>query len=78
MAVAKVTGGRYEQIASTTRLETLLPELGVQVAESHGRQSRQYRITAQRPAGASGPLGEFEMVTRPGLVLTLTSDGHIP
>jgi hypothetical protein len=78
LAVAKTTGGRYESIAAATRIATLLPELGMQVARSHALQSRQYRITAQRPAGASGPLVDFGMSARPGMVLVLTQDGHLP
>lgn len=79
MAVAKATGGRYENIAAASRIETLLPEIGAQVAKSHALQSHQYRITALRPDGASGPLVDFGMSTRrPGLLLTLTSDGHMP
>ena len=39
-AVAKNTGGRYDNIAAATRLATLLPEIGAQIAKSHARQSR--------------------------------------
>ena len=33
-AAAKNTGGRYENIAAATRLATLLPEIGAQIAKS--------------------------------------------
>lgn len=78
MAVAKATGGRYENIAAVTRVATVLPEIGEQVARSHALQSRQYRVTAQRPAGASGPLVGVSVFTRQGLTLLLTGDGHVP
>lgn len=78
IALTKMTGGRYEAIAASTRLTSLLPEIGAQIAESHDRQSHQYRITFQRPAGASGPIGDIKMATRPGMLPTLTINGRMP
>lgn len=79
LAVTKMTGGRYEGINAPVRLATLLPELGAQVATSHERQSRQYRITVQRPAGASGALGAISLATRTGLrAAGLSLDGRLP
>jgi von Willebrand factor type A domain len=77
-AVAKTTGGRYDNIAASTRVATLLPEIGVQVAKSHARQSRQFRITFQRPGNASGPLGQVGVATRTGWTPTLTINGRLP
>jgi hypothetical protein len=77
-AVAKSTGGRYDNIAASTRLATLLPEIGAQIAKSHARQSHQFRITFQRPNGASGALGEIGAATRPGLTPSLTINGRMP
>jgi hypothetical protein len=77
-AVAKTTGGRYDNIAASTRVATLLPEIGVQVAKSHVRQSRQFRITFQRPGNASGPLGQVGVATRTGWTPTLTINGRLP
>lgn len=78
MTVAKATGGRYETISAPSRIATLLPEIGEQVARSHALQSRQYRLTARRPASASGPLAGLSVSTRAGLTLQLTPDGRIP
>lgn len=78
IAVAKQTGGRYEAIAASTRLATLLPEIGEQVAKSHVRQSHQFRITFQRPNGASGAVGQIGMSSRPGTTPTLTINGRMP
>jgi hypothetical protein len=50
--VAKFSGGRYESFNGVTRLTTLLPEIGKQVAQSIALQSHQYRITYEKPAKA--------------------------
>jgi hypothetical protein len=60
-AVTKATGGRYEGLAVANRLATLLPELGTQIAKTVGGGSRQFRITIDRPGGASGDLGKLAM-----------------
>jgi len=78
IAVSKQTGGRYEAIAASTRIATLLPEIGEQVAKSHARQSHQFRITFQRPNGASGAIGEIGMSSRAGTTPTLTINGRMP
>ena len=71
------TGGRYEGINSETRLSTLLPEFGKQIARSHARQSHQYRITCQ-PSGGTQPKQISANTTRSGLSAALTLDGRIP
>jgi hypothetical protein len=78
MSVSKMTGGRYDNITAGSRLATLLPEIGEQVAASHARQSRQYRITAERPASAAGPPTGFNISTKAGRTLLVTQDGRIP
>jgi len=71
------TGGRYEAINTETRLSTLLPEYGRQIARSHQRQSHQYRITCQ-PSGGGTPKQIAANTTRAGLSAALTLDGRIP
>jgi hypothetical protein len=79
LAVTKYTGGQFESINSPTRLATLLPEIGELVAMSHAMQSRQFRITIERPAGASGDLGTVSMGARAGLTAKdLSLDRRIP
>jgi hypothetical protein len=80
LAVTQATRGRYESIAVPTRLATLLPELGKQVATSHEKQSHQFKITVDRPAGKSGELGQLSAgTTRSGLALLgLSIDGRLP
>jgi len=53
---AKMSGGRYENFSGTTRLATLLPEIGKDVAESVKYQSHQYRVTYE-PCGKGGKNG---------------------
>ena len=79
LAVTQYTNGRYESINSTTRIASLLPELGAQVARSHELQSHQFRVTVQRPAGASGPVARISMGAGANLnVDRLSFDGRIP
>ena len=61
MNVTKFTGGKFENVNSATRIVTLLSEFGKTVATSVERQSHQFRITADRPAGASGDVGQVSM-----------------
>jgi hypothetical protein len=79
MAAAQFTKGRFENINSATRFVTLLPELGALVAKSDERQRHQFRITVQRPQGASGPVAQVSMGASGGdVVSSLSFDGRIP
>ena len=76
MSVTKSTGGTYESINNATRLASLLPEIGEKVAVSVERHRRQFRITADRPAGAKGDIGEVKIGVKPPLVTAgLSFDG---
>jgi hypothetical protein len=76
MSIAKATNGRYENIAAVSRIATLLPEIGAQVAAKAGQaQSRQFRITAERPGGGSGEGAKISMSARNGLVVTSLTMG---
>jgi len=49
------------------------------VAKSQERQSKQFRITAERPNNASGPLGKVSMSATGGLTtLGVSLDGRLP
>jgi hypothetical protein len=77
--VTKFTRGRFESIAAASRIATLLPEIGAQVTKSHERQSKQFRITAERANGSSGPLGKVSMGARNGLTASgISLDGRLP
>ena len=78
LAATKQTGGRYESIAAATRLGTLLPEIGGQIAQSHSRQSAQYRVTFDRPAGQTGQDGNIGRSARGGGTVKLSQDGRLP
>lgn len=69
------TGGRYESINSETRLSTLLPEYGKQIAKSAARQAHQYRITCQ-PAGP--PKQIAASIARANVTGALSIDGRLP
>jgi hypothetical protein len=78
-AVQQSTKGRYEAIADSNALLTLLPEWGRQLAARHVRQTSQYRVTIERPSGARGLLNDPEIaIARPGLNAIFTMDGQVP
>jgi hypothetical protein len=74
--VTRATRGRYETLASSNRLATLLPELGAQIAALHRRQINQVLVTAVRRAGLRGPLQNPQIgLTRKGMTGTVSLDG---
>jgi hypothetical protein len=77
LAVTQQTRGRYESIAAATRLATLLPEFGKEVAASHAKTSNQFRLTVERPTGVKGNVGQVSAGARKaGYVITgLSMDG---
>jgi len=60
---AQMTGGRYELINSMSRYSTVLPELGADVAKQLAENTRQFRITVQRPDGKKGDLGKVSVTS---------------
>jgi len=58
---AQMTNGRYEFINTMTRYSALLPELGAEVAKQLSGNSRQFRVTVQRPDGKKGELGKVSV-----------------
>ena len=75
MRVAQMTNGRYENINAATRIATLLPEIGAQVAKSAQGASRQFRITAERPAGKPNESTKLSMSAKNGMVVTSITIG---
>jgi len=79
IAVTEFTKGRFENINSATRITSLLPELGAAIAKSHELQRHQFRVTVQRPEGATGPVVQVSMGANGGdSVDNLSFDGRIP
>ena len=72
----ELTRGRYEAIAISSRLTTLLPEFGAEIAALHRKHNSQMLVTIQRHIGATGPLRNPRIeVTRPGLTGEVSLDG---
>lgn len=70
--IAQLTGGRYENIAAVNRIQTLLPEIGAQVAKSSQQgQNRQFRITAEHSTEPS----KVSLSGRNGKVVTSVAMG---
>ena len=63
LPATKITGGKYEALAISSRLATLLPEWGKELAVWHKRHSNQVRVSVQRPTDFTGPFQKL-------------SDGH--
>jgi hypothetical protein len=75
--VVKATNGRYEALAASSRLATLLPEWGRDLAALHKRQANQVRVTVQRTQGGNLQDPRIELA-RPGLNGQVTIDGVLP
>jgi hypothetical protein len=67
--LAEMTGGRFEVINVPNRMLTLLPEIGTSVGKAMGPGAKQFRLTLQRPNGASGNLGQVGLAVS-GKILT--------
>ena len=76
--VVLYTGGTYESINNATRLASLLPEIGRTVAAAVERHRQQFRISANRPAGATGDVGKVNVGVKSPLVTAgLSFDGPV-
>jgi hypothetical protein len=73
--IAQMTNGRYDNINAASRLATLLPEIGAQVAKSTQGASRQFRVTAERPPGNKNESTQLSMSAKPGLSVTSVTIG---
>jgi hypothetical protein len=72
----KLTGGRYESIAVSSRLTTLLPEFGREIAALHVKHANQLLVTVQRAEGATGPLQNPTVhLTRPAITGSVSVSG---
>jgi hypothetical protein len=77
-AVTEYSGGTYETINNATRLASLLPEIGKKVAAAVEGHRRQFRITAIRPAGATGEVGTVNVGVKPPFATKgLSFDGPV-
>jgi len=77
-SVARYSGGTYESINNAAGLASLLPEIGKKVAAAVERYRRQFRITADRSARATGDVGRIDVGVKPPLVTAgLSFDGPV-
>jgi hypothetical protein len=60
---AQMTSGRYEFVNGMSRYSTLLTELGGEVAKQVSGNTRQFRVTVQRPDGKRGELGKVSIIS---------------
>jgi hypothetical protein len=76
--VVKASRGKYEALAAFSRLGTLLPEWGKELAAIHQRQAVQFRVKFERAPGVTTPLGQGLDIrlTRPGLNGAVSPDGR--
>jgi hypothetical protein len=73
---AKATNGKFETLAIYTRLTTLLPEWGEEIAALHRKYYNQTLVTAARAKGITGPLQNPRIeLARPGLTGAVSLDG---
>jgi hypothetical protein len=80
LAITELSGGRYENINSPSRLVTLLPEFGKQIAKSHFKQSHQYRVTYEPPRDLKNkqPVVSVSVSAHGPVAVGLSRDGHLP
>jgi len=72
----KATGGKYEALAISNRLTTLLPEWGEEIAALHRKYNNQTLVTALRQPGVTGPLQNPRIeLARPGINGEVSVDG---
>jgi hypothetical protein len=72
----KATRGRYEALANPSRLATLLPEFGREIAALHLKHNNQYLVTARRKEGLKGALQNPTIeITRAGVTGDVSLDG---
>jgi len=72
----ELTRGRYEALAISSRLVTLLPEFGRDIAALHRKHANQLLVTARRPPELTGRLTNLRIeITRSGLTGQVSLDG---
>ena len=75
--IVTASRGKFERMTAFSRLATLLPEWGKEIALSHTKQTTQFRAVIERPGGATGPLSNAGLrLTRPGLNGSVSFDGR--
>lgn len=74
MPLANATRGRYEALTVSSRLATVLPEFGTEIAALHTQHQNQFLVTATRQS--AGPLQDPRSeLTRPNVTGLVSVDG---
>lgn len=74
MPLANATRGRYEALNVSSRLSTVLPEFGTEIAALHVQHQNQFLVTASRQT--AGPLQDPRIeLTRPNVTGLVSVDG---
>ena len=77
--IAKASQGKFETMLAFKDLATMLPEWGKEIAQSHVKQTTQYRAVIDRPGGATGALNNLGLrLTRPGAEGSVSPNGLFP
>jgi hypothetical protein len=75
-ALARLSGGHFENINSTSRLATLIPEIGQLVALNAAAQQNQYRVTYEPQGKRNSSVKVGVSVSRDGTTVTTSRDGR--
>jgi hypothetical protein len=75
-ALAKLSGGHFENINATSRLATLLPEMAQLVAAVAVTRQNQYRVTYESPSKGKPTAKVGASVARDGTSLAISRDGR--
>jgi hypothetical protein len=76
MAIAKQSGGNFEDIRTTTRLVTLLPEIAGRIAQSAAVGQNQYRVIYEPQAKRNSAPDVGVNVTRDATTVKISFDGR--
>ena len=75
-ALARLSGGHFENINSTSRLATLIPEYGQLILLNAAAQQNQYRVTYEPQGKRNSSVKVGVSVSRDGTTVTTSRDGR--
>jgi hypothetical protein len=75
-ALARLSGGHFENINSTSRLATLIPEYGQLIMLNAAAQQNQYRVTYEPQGKRNSSVKVGVAVSRDGTTVTTSRDGR--
>jgi hypothetical protein len=75
-ALARLSGGHFENINSTTRLATLIPEIGQLIMLNAAAQQNQYRVTYEPQGKRNSSVKVGVSVSRDGTTVVTSRDGR--